>query len=170
MKKCTTLFLALLAVVALLLSSCDSDGKTPGDDNKYIYSFSYNSVTIVPGEAFEKVEPLLGTYTGYYEAASCAFDGNDKIYTYGSLQISVSAYNGVDTISMLTLLDDSLATPEGVRVGSTREEVIAAYGDDGLDNGNSIVYYSGTTQLVFILRDGNVTSVQYRSVEATAID
>lgn len=169
MKKCTALLLLFTLVVALLLTACNSNGTNP-NSNDYIYSFSYNGVSITPGGSFDEIKSGLGAYTSYFEAASCAFDGNDKIYTYGSVQINVSPLAGVDTIYMVILLDDSLATPEGIRVGSTRDEVIAAYGYGGVDNGTSLVYVAGLTELVFILRDGCVTSVQYRGIEAAVAD
>lgn len=166
MKKCTALLLLFVLVASLLLTGCDANDTEPdGDDSSY--SFFYNGVSIAPGGSFDAIKSELGAYTSCFEAASCAFDGNDQIYTYGSVQINVSPLAGVNTIYMVTLLDDSLATPEGVRVGSARDEVVAAYGDSGIDRGTSLVYVAGMTELVFILRDGCVTSVQYRWIEVT---
>ena len=65
---------------------------------------------------------------------------------------------------MITLLDDSLSTPEGIFVGSEKSAVIAAYGE-GEDNGSSLQYNAGKVKLVFLVRDGRVTSVQYRYVD-----
>lgn len=163
-KLCLTLALLILSVT--LLAACDDDGGKLA--TQYMYSFSYNNVSITPGSSFDELKPLLGEYTGYFEAASCAFDGNDKIYTYGSVQISVSPLAGVDTVYMVTLLDDSVATPEGIRVGDAKAAVLKAYGDKGVDNGASIVYIAGLTELVFLIRDDCVTSVQYRYLEAAS--
>ncbi len=166
------LALAILLMMSALLVSCE-DGSDPtahGHSNDYMYSFSYNSVSITPGSSFEQLKPQLGEPTGYFEAASCAFDGNDKIYTYGSVQISVSPLAGVDTVYMVTLLDDSIATPEGISVGDAKTAVIEAYGDKGVDNGASMVYIAGLTELVFLIRDDCVTSVQYRYLDAASVD
>lgn len=155
------LALALLILAAALLVACDDDEPA----TQYMYSFSYNNVSVTPGSSFDELKPLLGEYTSCFEAASCAFDGNDKIYTYGSVQISVSPLKGDDTVYLITLLDDSVATPEGVRVGDAKTAVLEAYGDKGVDNGASIVYSAGMTELVFLIRDDCVTSVQYRYLD-----
>ena len=123
---------------------------------------------MAPGDSFAEISGKLGEPTGYYEATSCAFDGKDKIYTYGSLQISVSPMDDVDIIYMITLLDDSLSTPEGIYVGSEKNAVLSAYSvgyGSCVDKGSSLVYTSGKTDLVFLIRDNCVTSVQYRYVD-----
>ncbi|MBQ9080224.1 MAG: hypothetical protein IJY27_04045 [Clostridia bacterium] len=161
MKKFIVVLALVLAMLTLL--SCATDEPASGDDATW--SFVYNGATITPGEEFAAVSEKLGEPSGYYEAASCAFDGKDKIYTYGSLQISVSPLDGADIIYMVTLLDDSLATPEGICVGAQKSAVINAYGK-GEDKGSSVTYRKGKVDLVFLIRDDCVTSVQYRYVDA----
>ena len=159
--------IVILLLVFVMAASLFACAQTPTDDGDgKALNFKYNDVVMAPGDKFDDISAKLGEPTSYYEAASCAFDGKDKIYTYGSLQISVSPMAGVDVIYMITLLDDALATPEGVRVGTERAAVLEAYGNGGVDKGTSLVYNSGKTDLVFLLRDGCVTSVQYRYVDA----
>lgn len=160
------IFIVLLVLVmAVSLFACDS-APVSGDNEGKALNFKYNEVVMAPGDNFEEISVKLGEPTSYYEAASCAFDGKDKIYTYGSLQISVSPMDGVDIIYMITLLDDSLSTPEGIFVGAEKAAVLSAYGEGGVDKGSSLVYNSGKTDLVFLIRDDCVTSVQYRYVDA----
>lgn len=158
-----TVCVTVLAVMLLTLLACTAGD--PSTDNAKSYSFIYNEVEFAPGDDFSLISDKLGEPSGYYEAASCAFDGKDKIYTYGSVQISVSPLDGKDIIFLVTLLDDSLATPEGIYVGSEKSAVIAKYGE-GKDNGSSLVYGTGKVNLVFLVRDDRVTSVQYRYVDA----
>lgn len=155
----------LLVLVAVALISCTPDGDVQTDGGAAL-KFEYKGVSMAPGDDFADIGAKLGNPDGYYEAASCAFDGKDKIYTFGSVQISVSPLNGKDIIYMITLLDDSLATPEGIYVGATKASVIEAYGAQGTDKGSSLTYNSGKTDLVFLIRDDCVTSVQYRYVDA----
>jgi hypothetical protein len=66
----------------------------------------------------------------------------------------------------IILLDDANLTPEGVTIGSGREEVIAAYGNNYEGGDTALTYKKGGTELKFLLRDGCVTSVQYYDSEA----
>lgn len=156
--------ICMMVVVTMLLAVVSCSTENTANDNGKSYSFIYNEVKFAPGDDFAPVYEKLGEPSGYYEAASCAFDGKDKIYTYGSVQISVSPLDGKDIIFLITLLDDSLSTPEGIFVGSEKSAVIAAYGE-GEDNGSSLQYNAGKVKLVFLVRDGRVTSVQYRYVD-----
>lgn len=168
MKKRIALLLAVVLVMSAVLVACKDGGENPPNGDDHIYSFSYNGVNIAPGDSFAEIQSRLGNPTSYFEAASCAFDGNDKIYTYGgNVQVSVSPLAGADTVFMVTLLDDAVATPEGICVGSAKEQVTVAYGE-GVDNGTSLVYAAGHTELVFLIRDGCVTSVQYRYTDTAA--
>lgn len=165
-RKILIVLMALVVIIAL--QSCSTDGASAGDTSQPL-NFKYNGISMTPGDAFEGISDKLGEPDGYYEAASCAFDGKDKIYTYGSLQISVSPMDGVDTIYMITLLDDSLSTPEGIYVGTEKSAVLSAYGSgygSCVDKGSSLTYNSGKTNLVFLVRDNCVTSIQYRYVDA----
>ncbi len=160
------LIVLLVLVMTAALFACADATADGGDNDGKALNFKYNDVIMAPGDNFEEISVKLGEPTSYYEAASCAFDGKDKIYTYGSLQISVSPMDGVDIIYMITLLDDSLSTPEGIYVGVEKSAVLSAYGEGGVDKGSSLVYNSGKTDLVFLIRDDCVTSVQYRYVDA----
>ena len=164
MKK-IFIFFVLLTIAVTVLVSCAPDTDVSADGGSTL-KFVYNGVSMAPGDDFADVGAKLGDPDGYYEAASCAFDGKDKIYTYGSVQISVSPLDGKDIIYMITLLDDSLTTPEGICVGAAKASVIEAYGEQGTDKGSSLTYNSGKTDLVFLIRDDCVTSVQYRYVDA----
>ena len=154
----------MMVVATMLLAVVSCSTENTSNDNGKSYSFIYNEAKFAPGDDFTPIYEKLGEPSGYYEAASCAFDGKDKIYTYGSVQISVSPLDGKDIIFLITLLDDSLSTPEGIFVGSEKSAVIAAYGE-GEDNGSSLQYNAGKVKLVFLVRDGRVTSVQYRYVD-----
>ena len=162
-KRLICLLLVMLMVVALIACTPDDQAQTDGGS---ALKFEYNGVSMAPGDDFADIGSKLGDPDGYYEAASCAFDGKDKIYTFGSVQISVSPMDGKDIIYMITLLDDSLTTPEGIRVGDDKASVIATYGEQGTDKGSSLTYNSEKTDLVLLIRDDCVTSVQYRYVDA----
>ena len=51
-------------------------------------------------------------------------------------------------------------TPEGLSIGSTRQDVTDALGI-GEQSGDTLVYVGGSTRLTFSLRDGKVTGIHY---------
>ena len=90
-KKLICVLLVSLMTVAVV--ACTPDGQVQTDGGVTL-KFEYNGASMAPGDDFEEIAAKLGDPDGYYEAASCAFEGKDKIYTYGSVQISVSPLDG----------------------------------------------------------------------------
>ena len=108
------------------------------------YTFLFNGVEISVDMKMDDLLAKLGAEDSYFEAPSCAFDGMQKIYTYGSK-------------------DDVISTPEGIRVGDTPEKVVETYGEDYTDNNGSYTYEKDAMKLNFIVEDGAVVSIQYKS-------
>ncbi len=154
--------LILMLMFPTILTSCN--GGTGGKDEKF--SFVYNNIEITPDDDMAPILASLGEPTKYYEAASCAFNGLDKMFTWGSVQINTYPDGSKDRVLSIILLDDANLTPEGVTIGSSREAVIAAYGNNYEGGETALTYKKGGTELKFLLRDGCVTSVQYYDSEA----
>lgn len=166
-KKITFLALALTLSLSLIACSENGDGGEDSPDDGAVFGIVYNNVEIVPGGDMARLRDALGEPGGYFEAASCAFDGLDKTFTYGSLRISTYPDGDKDRISMIVLLDDGIATPEGVTIGSPRSEVIAAYGEDYEGGEASLTYRRGGTLLRILFGGGAVSSVQYHDAGST---
>ena len=81
MKKVNTWLLGLLAL--LCLAGCGT-----GETGESGFLFTYNGCTIAMNGAAAPVIAALGEPESYTEAASCAFDGLDKTYGYGSCKTS----------------------------------------------------------------------------------
>ncbi|MBQ9346241.1 MAG: hypothetical protein IJT94_02725 [Oscillibacter sp.] len=137
------------------------------------YVFTASGTDIVIDAEAAPILAALGDAASYYEAASCAFEGLDKYYTYGSYEVDTYPdESGVDRISAVLLKDDLVSTAEGVSIGSSREDVAAAYGE-GAEEGASLVYEKGGMKLMFILdSDGAVESIQYltKALDAVATE
>ncbi|MBR5602414.1 MAG: hypothetical protein IKW24_07245, partial [Clostridia bacterium] len=58
--------------------------------------------------------------------------------------------------------DDSIATPQGVRIGDAKSAVVTAYGDGYIETADgNLVYSDGYTKITFGIRDGKVTAIHY---------
>ncbi|MHB8129638.1 MAG: putative periplasmic lipoprotein [Mobilitalea sp.] len=184
MKK-VIIFLAVL----LFLAGCSkkeaipvtSDTSNVGDDNSINvneeanstevtgelaegYKFVYNDVTIPMNTDSEPIIESLGEPVEYFEAPSCAFQGLDKIYYYNGFELSTYPSGDKDIVSTVNFLDDSVTTEQGIYLGATLEEVIAAYGKDYVQDLASYTYYLGETKLTLIVEEDAVISITYFAV------
>lgn len=126
------------------------------------YVFTVNNVTVeVDAEAAPVVE-ALGEPVSYFEAASCAFEGLDKIYTYNGFEIDTYPAQDKDLVSAVILKDDSIATAEGVCIGDSLEKLQEVYGEAAQENG-MLIYAKDGMKLCFILQDDSIISIEYRS-------
>ncbi len=141
-------------------------GKT--DDAKlagYIFQVQVGSknVSVTTDLDMAKVLDELGEANSYFESASCAFKGLDKVYTYDHFRIETYPDDDKDKISSIVLLDDLIATPEGLTIGMTEQDVENTYGTDFENIKGMKVYTKDESHLAFVIQDGVVESIQYYS-------
>jgi len=163
MKRKITAIIAVLTFTICLLCACVNGGTEANGEEEKSYHFIYKGVEIVPGDEMEPLKNKLGEPTSYYESVSCAFEGMDKIYTYGSVQITTYTEKNVDYIYTIVLLDDSVTTPEGLYIGADALKVESAYGDMRADQ-NPLTYVRGNSSITIGLRDGAVVSITYTAI------
>ncbi len=115
----------------------------------------------------EDVAPILsglGDYSNYAETPSCAFEGLDKIYSYNGFDLYTYPKGSTDYVNSIYFIDDSVATPEGIRLGSTVEEMLAAYGEDYVEEYGVYTYTKEKSTLSFIVTDGVIESIEYVAI------
>ena len=111
----------------------------------------------------QSVLKRLGEADSYFEAASCAFDGLDKKYTYESFELDTYPGEDTDHISAVLFRDDSVTTEEGIGIGDSQGDVFEVYGEDFLTENGMIVYRKDDMKLCFIITDEVVSSIEYRT-------
>lgn len=126
------------------------------------YVFVASGVTVEVDADMAPVLQALGEPASYFEAASCAFEGLDKIYTYNSFEIDTYPLQDQDLVSAIILKDDSVTTAEGICIGDSLEKLQETYGEGAQENG-MLVYEKDGMKLCFILQDDNIISIEYRS-------
>lgn len=164
----------LAAVIALSLFSCgegnggaengdSNNGNNPNNKPESKYTFAVqnkNDFEITIDQDMSVVLEALGEPLSYFEAASCAFEGLDKTYTYAGFTVMTRPDGDKDYVNAIFLTDDSLTTAKGIYIGSTSEEVVDAYGDTERTD-MLISYTDGNTTLSFIIKDSRVISIEY---------
>ena len=146
-------------------SESKNDEKT--DTNKATepkgYVFEYNGVKIGMDMEAAPIISALGEADSYFEAPSCAFEGLDKTYSYGSFEIDTYEQDGKDYISTVFFCDDLIETPEGVCLFETKADMIKAYGEGFKEEFGMLVYEKEGMKLKFILEGDEITSIEYSS-------
>ena len=128
------------------------------------YVFESNGVSIaVDGEAAAYISGL-GEPLSYFESPSCAFGDLDKIYTYSGFELDTYSFDGIDYVSAVIFKDDSVSTPEGIAIGDSVDKVKEIYGEPESEEPTIISYVKGETKLCFLIQDGSVVSVEYRTM------
>lgn len=178
MKRRTLCMLMALCLVGAL-TSCGGEKEAPGGQvqsgqssqvqtgsaeagsDRYVFQVSSaDGYTVAINDDMADVLTALGEPQSYFEAASCAFEGLDKTYTYAGFSITTRPEGEKDFVNSILLTDDSVTTPEGIYIGSSAEDVTAAYGEGG-GMETVLSYTKGDTAMNFILENGKVISIEY---------
>lgn len=139
-------------------SSAPAESQAPAAPESYV--FQTGTATVSIDQDMTEVLTALGEPQSYFEAASCAFDGLDKTYTYPGFQVITRPEGDKDYVNSILLTDDSVTTPEGLYIGSSSADVTAAYGE-GDATSSSIMYTKDGVTLSFILENDTVVSIEY---------
>lgn len=158
MKK--LLIYLLLAAMILSFVACKNDDTKPKEEEK-IYTFTSSTTKIAIDAEAAPILEALGTWRAYDESASCAFEGLDKIYTYDGFEITTYPLNGKDYIFLIEFYDDTVATEEGIRIGSTKADVIATYGTPDEETANALIYNGKGMFLQILFDEDAVFHIQY---------
>ena len=163
MKKTIAILLAL--AMLLCFAGCqntetpdDSGNKEPVQDS---FTFTYKGTKIALHAPADQVIAALGEPLEYSESTSCAFDGLDKSYKYGSFYLETYPIGDKDYVYGWWFVDDLVETDEGICIGSAKADVDAAYGAENFNGTNAYTVKKGSGVLTIILEKDVVSSVQY---------
>lgn len=134
--------------------------------NKVDFVFVYDNMQIGMDQDIHDVLDKIGEPNSYFEAASCAFDGVDKTYTYTSFEITTYPGKDRDLISSIYFKDDTVKTAEGISLFMTQEAMEKAYGPCKNVDGNAYTYEKGNAKLTFIIEGGEIRSIEYQTLVA----
>lgn len=165
MKRIVCLLTVILLVSALV--AC----KAPEESGINFASLSLKGTVVAPDAEAGPVLAALGAYRDSAETPSCYGDGKDRVYEYTSFKVKTYSKAGKEYILAVDIFsdaDEAAVTPEGIRVGASRDDVIATYGEATEADDFKLVYLhtDGNTKLQFSLRNGAVTNVMYLKADS----
>lgn len=161
MKKIMVILVAALMVLGLM--GCGSEEKKDQPSQKDSYIFQSGDVAIAMSDKAEPILKNLGEADKTFESKSCAFEGLDKEYSYPGFVLKTYPDGDKDFVASVTLFDDTVETKEGIAIGASKEDVIAAYGKCS-ESDTVCEYAKGNMKLLFILTEGAVSSIQYVAI------
>lgn len=153
--------LVVIVIAAVIIAYINlSDKKEVKEPVVGQFSLTYKDVEIIPGNSFN--DEKFMEKVSESEVVSCAFNGTDKVYTYPEVEITVSEVNGKDVITSVYFINENMKTKEGIKVTSTKSDMISAYGDNYENTlENVYVYKRGNVSVSFLVENDVITSIEY---------
>lgn len=124
------------------------------------FSFTFEGVELIPGQSFDA--SVLPTPQSVYQVPSCAIEGTDNVYNYGTIEVTAFNDGTGEVIYSVYIVDANTPTDEGLYIGDTVDHVIAAYGEDCVRENGQITYQKGDTLLILIMDGDYVLSIDFR--------
>ena len=167
MKRIIALLLCL--VLALGFAACGEGSDNKGNENESNQSASsvklyinYNNVKIELGADATAVISSLGTPVSQSEMGACGDLGTVTKYVYDNIELFVLKSGDKATVDQITIKNDLVKTPEGVTIGTSKDDALNALGKSYAKCDDSeIRYTSGNKNLKLTLRDGAVVGINY---------
>lgn len=126
------------------------------------YTFTVDGVELVPGAPFDP--SVLSDYDSVYEVPSCAIEGTDNLYSYGTYELTAFNDGTGEVIYSILLLDPNITTNEGLALGDGADKALEIYGDSYEEQGTSWVYTGEKGLLILIIQGDTVASIEYRMI------
>ncbi len=147
-KALCAVFAAMLAISAMSLTACGKQNNLATADDYMGKPFNndFDMAVVVNGATYHvrtdsaSVLDQLGNEYEYYEVVSCVYNGYDKEFEYEGISVCTVPVDGKDIIEQFKITGGDYSTVRGIKIGSTRDEVIAAYGDAFYDDGWYMTY------------------------------
>ena len=116
-------------------------------------------VQLTPGQAFDASK--LPEPQTTYQAPSCAIDGTDNVYNYGSYEVTAFDEGNGEFVYSVYFVQPDIATPEGLSLGDEVYRADQLYGTDYTAEANGRSYTVGETRLQLIIENDTVTGIEY---------
>lgn len=158
MKRMLRLLVA--AVLLLTVAGCGADAPDePGFTQDDLY-LSIDGKSFRCHDNIESVIALLGEDYEYAQARSCDYDGLDKTFRYDVAEFYTWPMEDGDVVNEIYSNSPDASTSRGIATGASREDVLAAYGEDCEDTGWQLIYrLPDQPALCFDLEDGVVSAI-----------
>ena len=141
MKK--TIIFAFILSLLVMTVACNGDTAAT-DFSEADIALVISGKTFAINDPVEAILETLGEDFEYSEMVSGTYDGFDKLYDYGTITVATVPPEGKDLIAAVYVLGgDQATTSKGIKIGSTLDEVEAAYGKGYTLDDDMLSYWAG---------------------------
>ena len=179
MKRSLILILAavLLLTTALSLTACGSDSSsdsktateapTEAQQGDTAFSeadatFYYKGIAIALDGSVDDILAAIGDADEVKSELSCHGEGEDKTFTYADFLMKSYPKDGKDHVLQVLITKEGVPTTKGIVIGSSLDDVTAAYGPATKTIGTRTVYDAGNGKaLRFNINDNQVVQIEY---------
>ena len=131
------------------------------EENADPYFFVSGDTKIYIMSDADPILSALGEPISTFEADSCAFQGKDLFYYYDGFELTVNDVDGTNKITAIKVVDDTVATPQGLKIGSAEEDITAKFGEAASVDAGLYAYKYDTTNVQIKADGGKVASIVY---------
>ena len=89
---------------------------------------------------------------------SCYYEGDDKIFHYGDMDVYTYPVGDTDYVLEITINSSGASTAKGLTVGMSLDDAKSMYGE-GTDGGSTYTWYDGATYMYVTLSGSTITSI-----------
>jgi len=133
----------------------------PADTLYPAFYFTFNDTTISLNQNMQELLDVLEEPSGIRQTPSCAFDGYDRIFGFGAINIHTYPQGELDFVQIISLRNDNVTTIGGIRLGDSWDRVVEAYGIDYTQDFSIYTFTKGVTTLSFYVEDGIILEITY---------
>ncbi|MBQ7218739.1 MAG: hypothetical protein IJS27_04465 [Ruminococcus sp.] len=124
--------------------------------------FTVNGASVALNTPISDVIAALGEASSVDSQLSCHGVGDDKTYHYDGFIVNSYPKDGVDYVLEVVVKNAGIPTSKGIQIGSTGDEVKAAYGEGFREIGAYWYFDAGEGKsLQFFMENGTVQEIDY---------
>lgn len=157
-RKMMTKLLVMGLMAAIMIGALPVMGQAKSKG----YVFSYKGVSVSMNGKAQSLLKKAGSPKKKVVKKSCAYNGEDRTYTYKDFKLKTysKTNNGTEYVSEVRFLTAKVKTKEGIKIGSTQEQMEKKYGK-AEETFGIYTYKKGSCKLQFMIEDGKVSAIRY---------
>lgn len=153
-KKIVVAMLVVLCLISLQSSEVFAASKG--------FVFKYKKVSVQMNGRADKLLKKAGKPLSAKKSKSCAYKGLDGVYIYTDIIVRTysNSDKGEEYINSIVFRTDKVKTKEGIKIGSSYNDVVKKYGK-GKENFGVYTYVKGQSKLQIEMEDDKVKQITY---------